>query len=88
MKITRSSVMTVIRAIMSGKTKTDNENMTTTELAELFDEAKNGCSDSQVALALYYFEKEDCEEAMFWLIKAAAQGDEIALEVMEMFQGE
>ena len=86
MRVLRGGMKLGAKAIMSASAKADNERVATSELAELMDGAWKSNSDAQCALALHYAENRDYEKATYWLIKSAQQGNEYALEILDMLQ--
>jgi len=88
MKVLRGGTKLAYKAVKSANDKAEHERMETPELAELLDGAQMGNSDAQVLLALYYAEKHAFDEATYWLEKSARQGNERALEIVEMLQNE
>jgi len=86
-KILRGGVKLGVKAYTSAESKSANETITTSELAEILSEARSGNSDTKYLLALQYAEKQDFEKADYWLEKSAKQGNINALELQELLQG-
>ena len=64
----------------------DGEANTTPELAELMSEARRGNSDAQFLLAHHYAEVKNFEEMVYWLEKSVDQGNEYAIELLDLLQ--
>ena len=75
------------KAISSANAKEENQNITTSEQSELSNSAWAGDSNAQYEIALYYAEKQDYEQATYWLMKSVEQGNEYAIEILDMLQG-
>jgi len=86
LKMTGKGVKTVVKGMASMEAKAANEAIVPPDTAEMLDDARRGNSDAQCALAIHYAQKQDYESASFWLEKSAAQGNEYALEILEMWQ--
>jgi len=63
-----------------------NETAETSEFVRLMNRANGGNTDAQCELGLYYINKQDFENATYWLEKSAGQGNEYALEILELLQ--
>ena len=87
-QILRAGAKLGARVLASSNANDDNEKMTTPELSELLRGAQSGNSSAQVLLAVHYAENRDFENATYWLEKSAEQGNEYALEIIDMLQGE
>jgi len=86
MQLLRKGTKTAVKSALSAKAKAAHEIVTTEDLRELLDLAQSGHSDAQCEVALYHIGNGDYKMAPYWLEKAVAQGNERALEIMEMLQ--
>lgn len=86
-KVLRWGTKTAVKGIASANAKEEMETAGTSEFEELLNEAKNGDSDAQLALAIYYAEEKNAEKFVYWLDKSAEQGNEQALELLELVGG-
>jgi len=87
-RILRAGAKLGAKALASASANADNERITPPELAELLHDAQSGDSNAQVLLAVHYAENRDLEKANYWLNESAEQGNEYALEIVDMLQGE
>lgn len=86
MKLLREGTKATVKYAKSESAKAENAEIATSELEELTRLAKWGDAQCQCDLALYYAEKRDFDMATYWIEKSAAQGNERALEIIEMLQ--
>jgi len=87
-KLLRGGAKICMKIIASASANEDNEKITTPELAELLHGAQTGNSNAQVLLSVHYAENGNFEMATYWLKKSADQGNEHALEIVDMLQSE
>jgi len=85
-QILRATTKVGVKAVESANAKADNQNIATSEQSELSSSAWAGDSNAQCAMALYYAEKQDYEQATYWLMKSVEQGNEYAIEILDMLQ--
>ncbi|MCL2571097.1 MAG: hypothetical protein FWE11_01720 [Defluviitaleaceae bacterium] len=88
LNLTGKLLKLVVKALFSAGEKADNENMATTELSDLIRQAHSGDANAQLLLGVHYAENNSLDEATYWILKSAAQGNEYALEIVDMFQEE
>jgi len=74
------------KAAISAVEKAKSRGMTTSELAELTNDAHAGNSNAQLLLAFHYTKENDADEVIHWLLRSARNGNEHALGILEMLQ--
>ena len=88
LKIFRGGTKLVFKGISSAIEKEKIKASETPELVGLFELAESGNSYAQCDLGLYYIEKKDYKTALYWFEQSAEQGNEKAIEIMNLFDGE
>ena len=87
-QILRAGTKLAVKGISSANAKENSRTAGTPEFMELMDEVRNGNANAQCELALYFAENQDFEQAYYWLNESAEQGNEYALEILDLLQDE
>ena len=85
-RMLRAGTKFTVKALASAKAKYEIEKVKPSELAELMEDANAGNSNAQSLLGLHYFEQGDEGSAYYWLNRAARQGNEHAINILDSLQ--